>query len=818
VLIPLRLEQHLFGQMLLFLLLLLQEQRQELFTNTRNEWIIGPKTTIPTSNNSQISFKYAITDFISTTSADPTGIQGTDDKVGLYYTLDGCTFTLLTEINSSTAIPNPTNITFTTVTTPIPNSIQGQNVWFAFKATDGPVDDASDYDFHIDDVEIVEIIPPVITSLSTNSVCVNGTLTINGTGFGGTTSVTVGGTPATIGTITSTTLTVTVGNGTTGTVMVTTPFGSATSSNTVTVNPLPTVTASSDSPECSGGTVMLSAMSPTGVSYAWTGPLSFTSASQNPVISNITDLMGGTYNVVTTDANSCTGSALTQIVVIALPLIDATPPTASVSCNTITPVNVTLGSTVAEYTFAPSSGSFTPVTGGTSVSITGDDLHSAALPIGFNFVYGGVTYTDVYANSNGWISFNPSSGTATAAQWRTNVAATNVVMLPLLAPLWDDLDGTATGSASSYVVTGTAPNRVFTMEWLNWEWNWLSTSPVISFQIKLYEGTNNVEYVYREESGTPSTPSATIGMLSSTTNYLSLDGTGAAPLASSLVFTTNLSSKPATGQHYTFSPPSANYVWTGPAGTMYTDAAATVPYTGQNLSTIYTKQSSNGLFEYIVNATNPVTGCMKMDTVKITVTGCNAVVTTTQFFEGFMNGSTMRPVLLNSGISGATSMQCDTITVQLRNSTTPFAVAYETTIVMGTNGQAIATFPFAAVGGSYYIAVQHRNALETWSAAPVAIAAATSYNFTTAQSQAFGNNMVETAPGSGIWAFYTGDFDTPAGDGNVDLGDYPIWETDNNNFESGYRRADLNGDGAVDLIDYPIWETNANNFVSKSTP
>ncbi|MBK8081172.1 MAG: hypothetical protein IPK25_13365 [Saprospiraceae bacterium] len=49
----------------------------------------------------------------------------------------------------------------------------------------------------------------------------------------------------------------------------------------------------------------------------------------------------------------------------------------------------------------------------------------------------------------------------------------------------------------------------------------------------------------------------------------------------------------------------------------------------------------------------------------------------TAFIEGYYTGGTppMRNVLEQSGVIGATSTQCDTITVQLRNSTFPYAVA-----------------------------------------------------------------------------------------------------------------------------------------------
>jgi hypothetical protein len=181
------------------------------------------------------------------------------------------------------------------------------------------------------------------------------------------------------------------------------------------------------------------------------------------------------------------------------------------------------------------------------------------------------------------------------------------------------------------------------------------------------------------------------------------------------------------------------------------------------------------------------------------------------FIEGYLNGASMRPVLMNSGVVGATATQCDTIQVALHASTSPYALVYSDTTVLGTNGTAVASFPAAAAGGNYYIVVNGRNLIQTWSANPVTMASSVSYHFGAA-SQAFGNNLglVGTIP-----VMFSGDIDQ---DGVVDLADYPIWETDYNNFVIGYAPTDLGGDGVVDLVDYPIWEANYNNFVSVSKP
>jgi hypothetical protein len=553
--------------------------------------------------------------------------------------------------------------------------------------------------------------------------------------------------------------------------------------------------------------------------YTWAPATNVTGNQNDGYTFNPSTTTTYTLTAAQTSMALCQNVATVAVTVNPLPGITATPPTVSVACNTPQLLNAVLASQASAYPFSATSGTFTPITGGTDVNIIeDDDVSSALIPLGFNFVFEGTTYTNVVANSNGWLSFNPLAVSAAAADMRTNASTAPAGMLPLVAPLWDDLDGLDFGGAAKYVVTGTAPNRIFTMEWLNWEWNWQATAAVISFQVNLYETSNRVEFVYRQEAGAVnnSTLGASIGIMTSATNYKMLDGTGASPIASNSIFTTSLATKPANGQTYTFDRPTGTITWT-PATNLFLDMAGTMAYTNQNVENVYTIPTANRT--YVANTAADANGCIGRDTIVVTATGCSAILNLTSYIEGYMNGSTMRPVLLNSGVAGATGSQCDTFYVELRNATTPFGIAFDTFAVVGTNGLGTFTFPAAAIGNSYYIAVQHRNALETWSAAPVAITATTTYDFSTAATQAFGSNMVGLgAGGTAPFAFYSGDIESVAGDGAIDLLDYPVWEIDNNNFAFGYFRSDLNGDGSVDLLDYPTWEINNNNFVSVSKP
>ena len=97
---------------------------------------------------------------------------------------------------------------------------------------------------------------------------------------------------------------------------------------TVTVNALPTVTASSNSPICSGNNLNLTSSG--GTTYSWSGPNGFSSAQQNPTITAATTAATGTYTVTVTNANNCTATAQTNVTVNLTPTV--TTSTTNVSC------------------------------------------------------------------------------------------------------------------------------------------------------------------------------------------------------------------------------------------------------------------------------------------------------------------------------------------------------------------------------------------------------------------------------------------------------------------------------------------------------
>ena len=194
---------------------------------------------------------------------------------------------------------------------------------------------------------------------------------------------------------------------------------------------------------------------------------------------------------------------------------------------------------------------------------------------------------------------------------------------------------------------------------------------------------------------------------------------------------------------------------------------------------------------------------------------CSSVVQLKLFIEGYYDATNpgfMKPVKFNQNPISPITEVAD-VTVELRDATDPNSIVATTTAVLKTNGDAVCTFT-SAPSGSFYLCVKGSNFLETWTALPVTVGTtAVSYDFSNAANKAAGDNMALLA--TDIYGFFSGELN---GDGNIDNGDYSIWETDANNFEFGVFATDLNGDGSVDNIDYSIWETNANNFVFSLRP
>lgn len=118
---------------------------------------------------------------------------------------------------------------------------------------------------------------------------------------------------------------------------------------TVIVNPIPAATtASNNTPICALQTISLSAASVAGATYSWTGPNSFTSNVQNPVITNASTLAAGVYSVYVNVSGCNSAAGLTTVTVNPAPAAPTAGGTATMCAGST--INLT-ASTIAGATY-----------------------------------------------------------------------------------------------------------------------------------------------------------------------------------------------------------------------------------------------------------------------------------------------------------------------------------------------------------------------------------------------------------------------------------------------------------------------------------
>lgn len=236
------------------------------------------------------------------------------------------------------------------------------------------------------------------------------------------------------------------------------------------------------------------------------------------------------------------------------------------------------------YNFTALTGTYTPITGGTVPTLinpdstkyaTSDEGFANRVPIGFTFIFNGIAYDSININANGFITLGAGLEEDPNEDYFFNDLkggpSSQLSARPVIAPLWADLD-LAVDENLTYILTGVAPNRVLTVQWANAYWDYTASDPAVSFQVKLYETTNVIEFVYENEGGEP-TATGSIGLTGVRTgsgNFISLSNSSASP-AISTTGDSSIITSPATNQVYRFTP----FACTAPSITSLSDVNAT---------------------------------------------------------------------------------------------------------------------------------------------------------------------------------------------------------------------------------------------------
>jgi len=147
----------------------------------------------------------------------------------------------------------------------------------------------------------------------------------------------------------------------------------------------------------------------------------------------------------------------------------------------------------------------------------------------------------------------------------------------------------------------------------------------------------------------------------------------------------------------------------------------------------------------------------------------------------------------------------DTVVVYLKDGNSPYINIDSAKVYLGADGSSVINFCNATNSTNYYIAVYHRNSIQTWSqtGGAIFVSRALNYNFTSGISQAYGSNMVLVGS---KYCFFTGDVNQ---DETIDAADLSNVENDAGTGLTGYNVTDLNCDDIVDASDLSYCDNNA---------
>jgi len=243
-----------------------------------------------------------------------------------------------------------------------------------------------------------------------------------------------------------------------------------------------------------------------------------------------------------------------------------------------------------------------------------------------------------------------------------------------------------------------------------------------------------------------------------------------------------------------------------------TSSTDSITVNANQLPYLWNGLSFNGAGTQTAHLTNAA-GCDSAATLTLSVAASTVAFNVKAMLQGLYLGNGKMISALHSADGVSPMSIADSITIELRNHNAPYNVMFTIKGLLDTAGNATITLPGSVNGNSYYVVINHRNSISTWSATPVSFSGTTTYDFTNAITKALGSNMADD--GTGLFMLFCGDINQ---DGSVDFNDYPDLDISSNNGDLGYYVTDLNGDASVDFNDYPILDINSNLGVLVVTP
>jgi hypothetical protein len=209
-------------------------------------------------------------------------------------------------------------------------------------------------------------------------------------------------------------------------------------------------------------------------------------------------------------------------------------------------------------------------------------------------------YNTAQVDSNGALFFGTPDPTYSDITCMPNVVATYVI-----APYWTDQDTSGSGQGVFTSVSGSAPNRIFNIEWRN---VYFGTTTQLNYEVRLYEGQNTFHVIYGlVNSYPPGNDSAlTVGVQKDTSTFTEYgcDGSGGTnpPVSTGqdLTFTLGACGSPTNTPTHTPTVPPTNTPTTAP-----THTATTAPATATSTTVAATATRTTGPATATAAATSP---------------------------------------------------------------------------------------------------------------------------------------------------------------------------------------------------------------------
>ena len=181
------------------------------------------------------------------------------------------------------------------------------------------------------------------------------------------------------------------------------------------------------------------------------------------------------------------------------------------------------GAQVSTYLFVQDSTTYSPING----TVIGDSLtddqyfvdtasplggpltSGPGIPIGFTFGYAAGNCDVFGISANGWIGIGSGSVNLsnTAPYFPLSTTAGGNIIAGFARNL-----AAQDGSRLEYATVGTAPDRVLVVQWTNYRKRG-NVGDAFNFQIRLYEGSNNIEFVYGPVSCNINSSFVQVGMI-----------------------------------------------------------------------------------------------------------------------------------------------------------------------------------------------------------------------------------------------------------------------------------------------------------------